>query len=441
MSSLRQPESPLDPGPTPDPRHPASASHNARIVGADTSLIAQELERTGAQAPGREIMWRKAAFLPVRLEGLPCVAANVLKQEMLARGGDCAVHRDCVTLEREETSALLLGTRAHYEELIDKLGEQGFGLPEVGRELEGLLAALDVERSPQRYGPYTLPLGRRTLVMGILNVTPDSFSGDSLGDDVEAALAQARRMHAEGADILDIGGQSTRPGSEPVPVEEELRRVLPVIERLAAPDGVPLPLSIDTNRAAVAEAALQAGAYIVNDITGLRDDPGIAEVAARRDAGLVLMHIQGTPRTMQQNPRYDDLLGEVILYLRQGIDTAVRAGVNRERIWVDPGIGFGKTLEHNLELLRRLGELRSLGCPVLVGTSRKSFIGRVLTEAGGGDPPPPTERVVGTGATLAVSISNGANIVRVHDVAHAVQVARVADAIVRGRGSGIGDRG
>jgi len=405
--------------------------NNARIIGRDPQLIAQELEQVGAQGPGRRIMWSKAEFLPVKLDRLSCVAANVLKQEMLARGGDCAVHKDCLTLEREETSVLLTGTRAQYEELIGKLRQQGFDLPDVAQQLNDLLSNLDTPSKAAQFGRYSLPLGERTLVMGIINVTPDSFSGDSLGDDVEAAVAQARRMKDEGADILDVGGQSTRPGSDPVPVEEELRRVIPVIERLAAPDGVPLPISIDTNRAEVAEAAIEAGAHIINDITGLRDDPALAEVAARTGAGLVLMHIQGTPRTMQENPHYDDLLGEVIQYLREGINTALRAGVKKERIWVDPGIGFGKTLDHNLELLRRLRELRSLGCPILVGTSRKSFIGKILAKRKGGDVPPHKERVVGTGATLAVSIAHGADIVRVHDVAHAVEVAALADAIVR----------
>ncbi|MFL5731994.1 MAG: dihydropteroate synthase [Chloroflexia bacterium] len=404
---------------------------NARVVGSEPVLLAEELERVGAQGPGKEIMGRKSAILPVRLEGLSCVAANLLKQEMLARGGDCAVHRDCVTLERERTGALLLGTREQYEDLEGKLLQQGFGLPEVGKQIGDLLAEFDKPVKPFQAGPYTLPLGERTLVMGILNVTPDSFSGDALRDDVEAALAQARRMWAEGADILDVGGQSTRPGSEPVPVEEEMRRVVPVIERLAGEGGVPLPISVDTSRAAVAEAALGAGAHIVNDITGLRDEPALAEVAARHGAGLVLMHIQGTPRTMQQNPHYDDLLGEVILYLREGIERAIAAGVDKKRIWVDPGIGFGKTVEHNLELLRRMRELKSLGCPILVGTSRKGFIGRVVAARAGGEVPPPGERVIGTGATLAVSIANGADIVRVHDVGHAVQVAAIADAIVR----------
>jgi dihydropteroate synthase len=267
--------------------------------------------------------------------------------------------------------------------------------------------------------------------MGIINVTPDSFSGDALGDDVEAAVAQARQMHSEGADILDVGGQSTRPGSDPVTEEEEINRVLPVVRRLVAPEGVPLPVSVDTSRAAVAEEALSAGAHIINDITGLRDEPEIAGVVARHNAGLVLMHIKGTPRTMQQNPHYADLLGEVSAYLRDAAQRAQAAGVARDRIWIDPGIGFGKTMAHNLELLRRLREIKALGYPVLVGTSRKSFIGRIIAEARGGELPPPHERVTGTGATLAVSIANGADVVRVHDVAQAFEVARVADAIVR----------
>ena len=285
------------------------------------------------------------------------------------------------------------------------------------------MALLFAAPHPLVCGPYTLPVGTRTLVMGIINVTPDSFSGDSLGDDVAAVVAQARRMHAEGADLLDVGGLSTRPGSEPVSPDEELRRVVPVVERLAAE--VPLPISVDTYRATVAEGALRAGAHIVNDITGFREDPAILDVAAQHGAAVIAMHIQGRPATMQQYPHYTNLLGEVIAYLRESVAQAVAAGVPRERIWVDPGIGFGKTLAHNLELLRRLGELRVLGQPILIGTSRKGFIGRLL----GGVPP--AERVTGTGATLAVSICHGADVVRVHDVGPAVEVVRVTDAIMR----------
>ncbi|MEP6776299.1 MAG: dihydropteroate synthase, partial [Chloroflexota bacterium] len=260
-------------------------------------------------------------------------------------------------------------------------------------------------------------LDQRTLIMGILNVTPDSFSGDGLGDDREGAVTQGRRMAREGADILDVGGQSTRPGAVTIPVEEELSRVIPAISRLAARDGPGVAISVDTNRSRVADAALRAGAHIVNDISGLRDDPAIADTVAEHDAGLVVMHIQGTPSDMQIAPHYDDLLAEVIAYLQAAIDKAMAAGVRKDRIWVDPGIGFGKTLRHNLELIRRLREIEVLGCPILIGTSRKGFIGRILAPLNDGEAPHPEERVAGTGATLAISIANGANIIRVHDVA------------------------
>jgi dihydropteroate synthase len=210
-----------------------------------------------------------------------------------------------------------------------------------------------------------------------------------------------------------------------------LRRVIPVVRRLAGESRLDAAISVDTNRAEVARAALEAGAHIVNDISGLRDDPTIAHVASRYGAGLVVMHIQGTPETMQQNPQYKDLMGEVTQYLRKAVDIAERAGIPRERVWVDPGIGFGKTVDHNIELLNRLEELRSLGCAILVGTSRKGFIGRLLAPLHGGTAPAPEARVTGSGATVALSIARGASIVRVHDVRHTVEVARVADAIIR----------
>lgn len=260
--------------------------------------------------------------------------------------------------------------------------------------------------------------------MGVLNTTPDSFFDGGQYAALDTALARAELMLAEGADILDIGGESTRPGAEPVSEAEELRRTLPVMEAILArfPQAI---ISIDTTKSGVAARALQAGACIVNDISGMTFDPRMREVAAQAGALVVLMHIQGTPRTMQQSPHYTDVVVEVRDTLYAHAQRAQQAGIPRENIWLDPGIGFGKTLEHNLQLLRHLPTLKSLGYPVLIGTSRKSFIGHLL----GGLPA--EERLEGTLATLALSVVWGADIVRVHDVQAAVRAVRVADALVR----------
>jgi dihydropteroate synthase len=268
---------------------------------------------------------------------------------------------------------------------------------------------------------HALALGERTAVMGIVNVTPDSFSDGGAFFDPGAAVAHGLLLAADGADILDVGGESTRPGAAPVPVEEELRRVVPVIRGLAA--RCALPISVDTNKAAVARAALDAGASIVNDISALRFDPGLGPAVAAAGAALVLMHMQGDPRTMQQAPRYDDLLGEVRGELAAGLARAAAAGIDPERTLVDPGIGFGKTLEHNLELLERIGDLAALGRPILVGPSRKSFIGRLLDQ-------PPAARVEGTIAACCLAAARGAHLVRVHDVAAVRRALTVADAIL-----------
>jgi dihydropteroate synthase len=268
-----------------------------------------------------------------------------------------------------------------------------------------------------------LDLRSRTHVMGILNVTPDSFSDGGRYDAQDRALARAREMAAAGADIIDIGGESTRPGAAPVPEDEELRRIIPLIERLSAE--LPVPLSVDTYKSSVAEKALEAGAAIINDISGLRFSPDMARIAADHGAPLVIMHIKGTPRNMQQNPVYSDVVGEIMTYLEEGIELAIKAGVDREKIVIDPGIGFGKNLEHNLMLINRLDEFKSLGRPILLGTSRKKFIGTVL------DIPVPDQRVDGTAATVALGIAKGAGIVRVHDVDRMVHVARMTDAIVK----------
>jgi len=255
----------------------------------------------------------------------------------------------------------------------------------------------------------------RVLIMGILNVTPDSFSNGGRFLSPDAAVKRALIMEKEGADIIDVGGESSRPGAEPVPVEEELRRVIPVLERLRGK--LRIPISIDTTKAEVAEAALRAGASIVNDISALRFDPAMASVVAEFGAGLVLMHMLGTPKTMQQDPHYEDVVREVREFLAERALYAQSQGIPREAIAVDPGIGFGKTVEHNLELLRRLPELVELGFPVLVGPSRKSFIGAILGLG-------VEERLEGTLVACAVAVVRGADILRVHDVR---EVRRAAD--------------
>ncbi|HEX7464966.1 MAG TPA: dihydropteroate synthase [Actinomycetota bacterium] len=270
-------------------------------------------------------------------------------------------------------------------------------------------------------GDLLLDCAERTLVMGILNVTPDSFSDGGRYLDRAAAIEHAARMVDDGADIVDVGGESTRPGSDPVPASEERDRVVPVVEALAS--SVSVPISIDTRKAEVARAALGAGATIVNDVSA-GADPQMFDVAKGAGAGLVLMHMQGDPKSMQRAPRYDDVVAEVEEYLRGRIEAAESAGVPFESICVDPGIGFGKNLEHNLSVLKRLDVLASLGRPVLVGPSRKRFIGTILDL-------PEDDRAEGTAGAVAWSVAHGANVVRVHDVKEIARLVRVVDAIAR----------
>ncbi|MGA6961745.1 MAG: dihydropteroate synthase [Candidatus Acidiferrales bacterium] len=276
----------------------------------------------------------------------------------------------------------------------------------------------------------TLLLGERTLIMGVLNVTPDSFSDGGLFLEPAAAVVQAMELERAGADIIDIGGESTRPGSTGISADEELGRILPVIEALRGKLGI--PISVDTSKSEVADAAAAAGAEIVNDVTALRNDPRIAEIARRRKLPLILMHMRGQPATMQKRPFARVVLRDVTTGLRRALAAARRAGVAKSQLVLDPGIGFGKSYEQNCELLARLPELARLGFPILVGTSRKSFIGGALRNDG-----PRTgsgnERIWGTAATVAASILQGAHIVRVHDVAEMVQVARVSDAVLSPR--------
>ena len=274
-----------------------------------------------------------------------------------------------------------------------------------------------------------LVLGERTLIMGVLNITPDSFSDGGEFLDSSAAVARALQLEADGAAVLDVGGESTRPGAVPVSTEEELRRILPVIEALRGK--LRIPMSVDTRNAAVAEAALAAGAEIINDVSGLRNDPRLGRVVRRARAAVILMHMRGTPQTMQRGPFARDIIRDVASGLREAVARAKRAGVPRGKLLLDPGIGFGKSHEQNFEILARLPEFARLGCPLVIGTSRKAFLGKALAKPG--EPAtPPGERLLGTASTVTASILGGAHIVRVHDVAEMARVARVADAVAHG---------
>lgn len=384
--------------------------------------LERELERVGVDAAAWSIFAGKNRLLTVKLGKVSVATANMVKQLALTVGADCAVHRSAISGRVRQTEAVLFGTRRQLERLAQRLQEQ----PECAARLAPMLLELlaRTEQVPELVvGGRRFRFGSRTYVMGVLNVTPDSFSDGGRFLAPAAAIEQAERMAAEGADFIDIGAESTRPGALPVPPAEQKRRLRPVLEGLK---GLKVPLSIDTMSAAVAGWALDMGVAMVNDVSGLSADPDMPEVVARAGVPCVVMHMKGRPRTMQKNPVYSDLMAEIVDWLRAAVRRAVQAGISEDRIIVDPGIGFGKTVEHNFEILRRLGELRTLGRPILVGPSRKSFIGRTL----GVDP---DERLEGTLAACVLAARNGADILRVHDVRAAVRALRIADRI-DGRG-------
>ena len=278
------------------------------------------------------------------------------------------------------------------------------------------------------WGDHRLAIGQRTLIMGILNVTPDSFSDGGHYFDLQNAIAQGQKLVADGADILDVGGESTRPFSDPITVDEEIRRVIPVIEQLST--YIDVPISIDTTKAEVAERALEAGASIINDISALRLDPRLTEVAAAHDVPVILMHMQGTPGSMQVDPSYDDLIGEIKAFLAKAVGKAVQGGIARNRLIIDPGIGFGKSFQHNLEILNNLKMFADLELPILIGSSHKAFIRNLLKPPEAKDISPEAPVVeTGTQATIAASVLNGAHIIRVHDVATTRATLKIVDAI------------
>lgn len=385
----------------------------------DLKEAGREIEAVGVDSAGLEEMRGKVLHFNLRIEGIDPRTANLLKQEMLSLGGDVALNGRSLDCSLQSMDGLLMGTQKQFEKLIQKLDSHPL-LQEMGKALRETFQKIMRDRFILRCRRKTFHLGKKTLLMGVLNVTPDSFSDGGLYVDKDSAVAHGLKMVEEGADLIDIGGESTRPGSKPLGLDEELRRVLPVIETLAKKTDV--PISIDTYKSAVAKRAIEAGAEIINDISGLHFDPELAQVAAKEGTPLVLMHIRGRPETMQKEVRYDSLFSEILLYLKEAIQKAESAGVNSDQIIIDPGIGFGKTLEHNLLLIKHLSEFRVLGKPILLGTSRKSFIGKILDT-------PPDQRLEGTLSSIAIGVLNGAHIIRAHDVLQAKRAIAIADAI------------
>jgi dihydropteroate synthase len=377
------------------------------IISVDSQSEAARLqEQLGVADEGIEIMTSLAVSRLVHVGGLSARNANILKQEMLAAGGDAALPVDVYDLDGGETDALIMGTPSQLGMLTDKLGRHGPELSALAGNLKDCVERYEQGRNRERRLPEALG-GSDWLIMGILNVTPDSFHDGGRYVDPGVALARAEAMVAAGAGIIDIGGESTRPGSGSVSEKEELQRVLPVIEAVT---GLGVTVSIDTAKAAVAREALKLGATMINDVTALRGDRKMAALAAEHGCPLCLMHMQGTPADMQKKPHYTDVVGEIITFFRDRIDQALSAGIARDAIILDPGIGFGKALEHNLEIINRLDGFLSLGCPLMIGTSRKSFVGAVLGREES------EQRLAGTIATTVMAYERGAQIFRVHDV-------------------------
>lgn len=378
--------------------------------------------KIGVDAYGIGAMIPKTINLNVLLEKQSCKIANIIKQEMLSLGGDAAVARGSVACSVPTTDVLIMGTLKQISFLAAKIKNQPFGLNIIAQNIMETIGNVVQKEFILKTSRREIVLDRQTKVMGILNVTPDSFSDGGLFYAQEKAIERGLQMAEEGADMIDIGGESTRPGSISVPVNVELKRVIPVIKGLVKK--IKIPVSVDTRKARVAEQAMEAGAEIINDISALNGDRNMADTVRKKRAALVLMHMKGQPGNMQKgNLEYDNLMGEIADYLKKSAQKAIKAGVKKEAIVVDPGIGFGKTMQDNYKILKNLSELKSLGMPIMIGTSRKSFIGKITGEE-------PQERIEGTAATVTAAIMNGCHIIRVHDVAAMKKVAAVTDAMM-----------
>ncbi len=397
----------------------------------DIKEVSRRMQDIWVDPEGIKIMAPKATSYILKINSLNSYVANILKQQSLSEGADVAIARNSITGKMKKTDCLVMANMSQIERISLKLKRQPFGLNRIADEIKDCVTDYTRDSFRIDLDRFTLRLGKRTLIMGIINLTPDSFSGDGLlkkskgksqkAKVEEIALEKAKQMIRDGADIIDIGGQSSRPGSRAVSVDEEIKRTIPVIKKLSR--HINVPISIDTYRSEVARQALDNGACIVNDISSVHFDKGMSNVVKKYKAGLVLMHMQGRPKTMQKKPEYQDVMQEVIGYLSSSIKFCLDAGIDKEKIIIDPGIGFGKTLEHNLSILKNLRELKVLGRPILIGVSRKSFIGSILKAQ-------PDERLMGTLASCVCAIANGADILRVHDVKEISEGTRIVNKIL-----------
>jgi len=408
-------------GSGPEPRAHRFA---ARVLELDRlDEIAREIERTESDPEGVGIMTRKGRVFPVWLDGVSLKASPLLKQEVLSVGGDAAHARGIADHSIASGPVLLLATWGQYRRLLPKLRRQPFRLAELADEVDRALRAYIAHGPRTIHGPHRpLLLGDRPRVMGVVNVTPDSFSDGGKFLEPVAAIDHALRLAAEGASVIDVGGESTRPGATPVTPEAEWARVGPVLGALAG--RLEVPISIDTRHAEVAAKAVDAGADLVNDVEGLRSEE-MRRTVARTGAAAVVMHMRGTPATMQADLGYADLRGEVFRALADATDRAVADGIPSERLLVDPGLGFGKSGEQSLELLAHAGELRSLGYPVVIGASRKSFLGALLPTGSAGD------RAEAGLAAAVIAAERGAALVRAHEVGATVRALAVVAAVER----------
>lgn len=378
----------------------------------------KELNKLGCDQTGIALMAPKSRYYNIKVRRVPLPDSFIIKQEALSQGAEAAIPaRTMNNFVQEPVDIFIMGTERQLEKFASKLKLQHGRLAELGKEIIEIVRNRRTPPEGLKMGRFHLPLGKKTLIMGILNVTPDSFSDGGSYNGIEDAVKQARRMADEGADIIDIGGESTRPGADPVGSREELSRVMPVIKALKEEKSIKLPLSIDTYKGEVAEEALKAGVEMINDVWGLQKDPEVARSAARHEAVICLMH-------NRDNTDYDDLIADITVELKKSIDLAIEEGIPEKDIIIDPGIGFGKDLQQNLEVMRHLQDLKSLGYPILLGTSRKSMIGKTLDL-------PVADRLEGTAATVAYGIAAGVEIIRVHDVKEMSRVSRMTDAIVR----------